>query len=449
MERKTIDGLPVYEVVLDDNNETGIDMIAFTVNPAIQFKGLAFSEHETLWFANNIKKETFESYTDYPKAASENAKVALRWVEENGWGDCGTPVGKARANQLANGEAISEETISRMAAFERHRQNSQKDLGDGCGRLMWLCWGGDAGVEWASRKLKQIREEKLSEIEFSEHKNLWFSDNLKKRITAPAMIPKTIYRNDGVEEYYVEFTKETIEKLHARFMESIAKGNASVAFNIEHNQNDPVPAYVLEAWIVEDSLVDKSYAKFGISVPVGTLMITAQITDDTYYNNIVKNDQIGFSIEGLFGLYSINKINEIQMEEMKLPNGEYLVDGKTYVVENGVVTEIKEEVAEELAVDGKCSCNKYDEPKEEVAFAKEEPTEEKMQEVLDETAIAAITEAIVNEKLTEVYDVIAQLKADILAIQGEHKEIVTEESVELSAHQRFADVQKNFIKRKY
>ena len=98
-----------------------------------------------------------ESYTDYPKQASENAKIALRWAEENGWGSCGTPVGKIRANQLANGEPISEETISRMAAFERHRQNSQKELGDGCGRLMWLAWGGDEGVEWAQRKLEQIR----------------------------------------------------------------------------------------------------------------------------------------------------------------------------------------------------------------------------------------------------------------------------------------------------
>jgi len=101
-----------------------------------------------------------ESYTDYPKQASENAKVALRWAEKNGWGSCGTPVGKARANQLAKGEPISRDTIARMAAFERHRQNSQKDLGDGCGRLMWLAWGGDAGVEWAQRKLKQIEKEK-------------------------------------------------------------------------------------------------------------------------------------------------------------------------------------------------------------------------------------------------------------------------------------------------
>jgi hypothetical protein len=106
-----------------------------------------------------LKDEQYnlETYNDYPKEASENAKIALRYAEENGWGDCGTPVGKARANQLANGENISEDTISRMASFERHRQSSQKELGDGCGRLMWLAWGGDAGIEWAQRKLEQIR----------------------------------------------------------------------------------------------------------------------------------------------------------------------------------------------------------------------------------------------------------------------------------------------------
>jgi DNA-directed RNA polymerase subunit N (RpoN/RPB10) len=94
-----------------------------------------------------------------------------------------------------------------------------------------------------------------------------------------------------------------------------------------------------------------------------------------------------------------------------------------------------------------CGCGGYPVTEEE-EYTSELPNEQKMQEVLDETAIATICEAIVNEKLTEVYDVIAQLKADILAIQG-NTEIVTETPVELSAHQRFADVQKNFIKRKY
>ena len=120
------------------------------------------TEEETLLNAIRdliLKDEAYklESYTDYPQAAVENAKIALRWVEENGWGDCGEATGKARASQLANNEPISEETISRMASFERHRQNSQRELGDGCGRLMWLAWGGDEGIAWAQRKLEQIR----------------------------------------------------------------------------------------------------------------------------------------------------------------------------------------------------------------------------------------------------------------------------------------------------
>lgn len=109
------------------------------------------------------EKTNLETYNDYPEQAVENAKVALRYAEENGWGSCGTQVGKARANQLANRENISEDTIARMASFERQRENSNKELGDGCGRLMWLAWGGDEGVEWASRKLKQIRNEELAE----------------------------------------------------------------------------------------------------------------------------------------------------------------------------------------------------------------------------------------------------------------------------------------------
>ena len=122
-----------------------------------------------------------ETYNDYPKEATENAKVALRYAEENGWGDCGTPVGKARANQLANGENISRETIARMASFERQRENSQKELGDGCGRLMWLAWGGDAGVEWAQRKLQQIDKQELKEgeIHYTINGKIWNGETHK------------------------------------------------------------------------------------------------------------------------------------------------------------------------------------------------------------------------------------------------------------------------------
>ena len=102
-----------------------------------------------------FKKYKFESYDDYPKAASEAAARALSLRNKHNL-KCGTLVGWQRANQLAKGENISRETIGRMAAFERHRENSKGDPKEDCGALMWLAWGGDEGIAWAQRKLKQI-----------------------------------------------------------------------------------------------------------------------------------------------------------------------------------------------------------------------------------------------------------------------------------------------------
>jgi len=100
-----------------------------------------------------------KTYTDYPQAATNNAKRALKWVEANGWGECGTPVGKARARQLANREPLSRDTIARMASFKRHQQHADVPYSKGCGGLMWDAWGGTAGVEWAIRKLNEIDNE--------------------------------------------------------------------------------------------------------------------------------------------------------------------------------------------------------------------------------------------------------------------------------------------------
>ena len=123
-----------------------------------------------LYMACATHPEDFASYNDYPKEASENACKVLKWIDEYGRDEVDgmTETGLARANQLCNRENISEETIGRMAAFERHRENSTiapeykgtpwKDKG----YVAWLGWGGDAGVEWASRKLEQIKREEMS-----------------------------------------------------------------------------------------------------------------------------------------------------------------------------------------------------------------------------------------------------------------------------------------------
>ena len=62
------------------------------------------------------KKDIFEeSISDYPEAVKSNAQKVLDFVDKNGWGSCGTAVGKQRANQLAKGEPISIETVQRLS----------------------------------------------------------------------------------------------------------------------------------------------------------------------------------------------------------------------------------------------------------------------------------------------------------------------------------------------
>lgn len=121
-----------------DNNQNEIDLI----NKNTDTKGLKFAAED--------------SYNDYPQTAVDNAKSALRWVGKNGWGSCGTLVGKARAYQLANKENITRDTIARMASFKRHQQYKDVPYEKGCGGLMWDAWGGTEGIEWAIKKLEQI-----------------------------------------------------------------------------------------------------------------------------------------------------------------------------------------------------------------------------------------------------------------------------------------------------
>jgi HK97 family phage portal protein len=86
------------------------------------------------------------------------AQRALDWKAEGF--DGGTRVGLARANQIVNGEQLSEDTILRMYSFfSRHEVdkkaegfNSGEDGFPSPGRVAWDLWGGDAGYRWSTSK---------------------------------------------------------------------------------------------------------------------------------------------------------------------------------------------------------------------------------------------------------------------------------------------------------
>lgn len=239
--------------------------------------------------------DTFESYNDYPEAAKNNACKAIKWKEEYGDDVKGmTQVGWIRANQLCKGENISEETIARMSAFQRHKQNAEvsPELKDtpwkDAGYVAWLGWGGDTGINWASDKLKSIR----NEMSFS------VFNNEQRLLVGPAMIPdKMIIRRNEItgEIYYVYFTEETIKKLQQKFMMEKLLDKT----NIEHGRKFLQGVDVVESWIVEDEEKDKQ-AVFNMKYPKGTWMVTMKVNDDAVWGKVKEGKLKGFSVQGYF-----------------------------------------------------------------------------------------------------------------------------------------------------
>ena len=323
----------------------------------------------------------------------------------------------------------------------------------------------------------------------SEAKPLYFSDDLKYRICAPVMIPMEIYRND-VEEYYVQFTEEEIDTIFNKFMRNLNNKNI---FNLEHNAEDVVPAYVLEAWIVNDPKNDKAYSTFGIEVPKGTLMMTTQITDKEVYNDLVTSKRTGFSIEGFLGLkmsevkmaeppyhdnckckkvgdeivteegvcdycleqsFNIDKKNkETKMEKINLPAGEYTSpDGKILVVKEDGTFTIKEVVKEEMGLEVDKTAETGANPGETSEEAKKKETElaedvveEEVTEDVKEEEMAEPVEPVqeavtytkeeVDAKFDELYKLIADLKAEETIEEVEEVEL--KKDVKLSVADRF------------
>jgi hypothetical protein len=103
-----------------------------------------------------------DSYTPPASvAAAARRGLALREAQPPS-NRAGTPVGIARARDLANRRPVSVSTLKRMVSyFARHEVDKQ---GEGWGTKSkgyqaWLLWGGDPGRAWAKRKLSTINAE--------------------------------------------------------------------------------------------------------------------------------------------------------------------------------------------------------------------------------------------------------------------------------------------------
>lgn len=109
-----------------------------------------------------------DSFTP-PQAVRDTARRGLDLRKEWGRGglsnaeasDQGIGSGVQRATNLANGDAVSLDTIQRMANFfSRHEKNrgageKESDGGPTAGYIAWQLWGGDAGRTWATGILRE------------------------------------------------------------------------------------------------------------------------------------------------------------------------------------------------------------------------------------------------------------------------------------------------------
>lgn len=191
--------LPVYKLMIseDDTSKVEVDYVALVDRPAIMRNFLAFrtddfvdpgaSETESEFIGRcmsvlvgeegyaedqaaaicyskwkdrgSMSADFVDSITDIPDDVRANARNAVEWADKNGWGDCGTAVGKRRASQLADpGGAVSMDTVRRMYSYlSRHAVDldNSKGYSDGCGKLMYDAWGGKAGLRWAESIMKK------------------------------------------------------------------------------------------------------------------------------------------------------------------------------------------------------------------------------------------------------------------------------------------------------
>ena len=117
-------------------------------------------------------------------------------------------------------------------------------------------------------------------------------------IGAALVQEKPIFRagQDGNEDYYIYFSKQTVAQAAQDFVKNGMQSN----FTLEHGQKvDGVN--VIESWIVDDEKNDKSRS-YGLDVPKGTWMLMSKGEDANLWKDYVKGNKVfGYSLEGKFG----------------------------------------------------------------------------------------------------------------------------------------------------
>ena len=158
----------------------------------------------------------------------------------------------------------------------------------------------DCGIDAIS--LVEVPAVQKNFLCFNEEKPMQmnFRDETQHIITGVLCLADTpIYRNDErFGEYYVVFTKDTIQKMVERF----AKSDLFRSVNLQHKDDSFVDGiYMFESYIVnkERGICPAEFA----DIPDGSWVGSYKVENPTLWEEIVNGNELnGFSLQGFFRL---------------------------------------------------------------------------------------------------------------------------------------------------
>lgn len=220
----------------------------------------------------------------------------------------------------------------------------------------------------------------------------------KRMIYGCALRPDfQIYRYDGKDEYYLEFSADAIDKISKNYF----KMGFQNAWTEQHNE-EIEGLTITESWIKCDNVYDKSIA-LGLDneLPIGTWFIGCYCENDEIWEGVKNGTYNGFSIEALISLEEFNKIDKSENNMVLETNEMFWTKLKDTIM--GIFK--KEEIAEMSGM----TVEQYDEEVKAIEAELEEqtpPTEtvetptEQPQETVTEAAEAVETQ-VMDEVPTE------------------------------------------------
>lgn len=142
-----------------------------------------------------------------------------------------------------------------------------------------------------------------------------FSNDEKHMVYGAVLRPDfPIYRNDGENEYYLEFTSESIERMARDYMMNYRQGNVTIQHEEYANE-----VFMVESWIKQDMDKDKSVS-VGLdkSLPIGTWFCGFYVNNNDVWERIKSGELKGFSVEAMIDLEDFAKVkkeDEFEMNE--------------------------------------------------------------------------------------------------------------------------------------